>query len=443
MLVVEQLRHRPGGRSLVQMTSTERNWAGNVTFGAAEVVHPVSLAELQELMASRSKLRVLGSGHSFNPIAGTTGTLVCLDRLGAGVELDPGARRAWVPAGATYAMICPELDAAGWALRNLASVPHVTVAGACATGTHGSGRSNPGLAAAVDAIELVRVGGELETLSSSATDFSGSVVALGALGVVTRMRLELEPSYDVAQEVWLDVPLGGVLERLDQVLGAGHSVSLFTTWAEPTTLDQVWVKRRVSPGDPAATGTGEPLDDLLGGHRAPSPAHPVPGADPAHATAQLGLRGPWYERLPHFRADAVPSAGDELQSEWLVSAGMGAAALDRLAALAATLAPAVLACEVRAVAADEQWLSPTWRRDAVALHFTWRPDEDRVSQLLHVVEDALAPFDPRPHWGKLSAMEPAALARAYPRLADFRELAERVDPERVLSNPFVDYCLGR
>ncbi len=417
------------------------NWAGNVTFAAAELVRPSSVEQLQDLMSDRRRVRALGSGHSFNPIADTDGTLVSLENMPGEVEVDPAGRRAWVPAGATYGRICPELHAEGWALANLASVPHVTVAGACATGTHGSGRSNPGLAAAVSALELVRPGGELETVTSADADFAGSVVALGAVGIALRMQLELEPAYDVVQEVFLDVPLDAVLDDLEVVLGVGDSVSLFTNWATPETFGQVWVKRRVPVGEPTASTRS--LRDLVGGRPAPAAVHPVPGADPAAATDQLGVPGAWHERLPHFRADAVPSAGAELQSEWLVPAGLGADAVGRIAAIAPALAPLVLVSEVRAVAADEPWLSPAWQRDSVALHFTWRPDPDAVADLLPMVEETLSPFDPRPHWGKLAATGPDALRQAYPRLRDFRELADRVDPERVLSNPFVDRCLGR
>ena len=417
------------------------NWAGNVAFAAAEVLRPSSVAELQDLVSHRRHVRALGSGHSFSPIADTDGTLVSLDRMPGEVEVDPVSRRAWVPAGATYGRICPELHAGGWALANLASVPHVTVAGACATGTHGSGRSNPGLAAAVSALELVRPGGELETITAADVDFSGSVVALGAVGIALRVQLEVEPAYDVVQEVLLDVQLAAVLEHMERVLGAGDSVSLFTDWATPATIGQVWVKRRVPAGDPTA-GTSS-LCELIGGRPAHTAVHPVPGADPAATTGQLGVPGAWYERLPHFRADAVPSAGAELQSEWLVPAEAGADAVESLAAVAPQLAPLVLVSEVRTVAADGLWLSPAWQRDSVALHFTWRPDQEGVARVLPVVEETLAPFDPRPHWGKLATIGFDALQRAYPRLRDFRDLADRVDPERVLSNAFVDRCLGR
>jgi xylitol oxidase len=421
--------------------SKHQNWAGNVTFAAAEVARPTSVAELQDLVAHRRHVRALGSGHSFNRIADTDGTLISLDRIPGGIEVDSASRRAWVPAGATYARICPDLHAGGWALANLASVPHVTVAGACATGTHGSGRSNPGLAAAVSAVELVRPGGELETVTAADVDFSGSVVALGALGIALRVQLDVEPAYDVAQEVLLDVPLAAVLEHMETVLAAGDSVSLFTDWATPATIGQVWVKRRVPLGQPTADTAS--LCELVGGSPARSAVHPVPGADPTATTDQLGVPGAWYERLPHFRADAVPSAGAELQSEWLVPARAGAEAVERLAAIAPTLAPLVLVSEVRTVASDKLWLSPAWQRDSVALHFTWRPDGEAVARALPVVEETLAPFDPRPHWGKLAALDSDALQRAYPRLRDFADLADRVDPERVLSNAFVDRCLGR
>ncbi|HET9072836.1 MAG TPA: D-arabinono-1,4-lactone oxidase [Acidimicrobiales bacterium] len=435
------------------MTTGRANWAGNVRFAAAELAAPESVPELQELVAGRRRVHALGAGHSFTPVADTDGTLVSLHRLAGGVRLSEDARRAWVPAGATYARVAAELHARGWALHNLASVPHVTVAGACATGTHGSGPANPGLAAAVTALELVHADGTLATIRQGDDRFPAVVVGLGALGIVTAVELAVEPAYEVTQEVWLDVPLARVQARLADVLGAGDSVSLFTGWSTPDSIDQVWVKRRVAVGgDPRApsgagsgsgTGVAAEVGELAGGRRAGVAVHPVAGLDPAAATEQLGRPGPWHERLPHFRADAVPSAGAELQSEWLLPVAAGPDALDRLRALAGALATAAFVCEIRAVAADELWLSPAYRRETVAVHVTWRPDPPAAAEAIAAVEAALAPYDPRPHWGKLSGMEPAALAVAYPRLDDFRAVAEALDPERTFANRFVDRALRR
>jgi alditol oxidase len=411
--------------------SPETNWAGNVRFTPAAFAEPGSVAQLQALVSSARQVRVLGSGHSFSPIASTSGLQISLRRMVSPAEVDAQTRTAWVAGGASYAEIAAELDAAGWALANMASLPQITVAGACATATHGSGLANQCLAAAVTELELVTADGSLLALGPA--DLAGAVVSLGALGAVTRLRLAVEPRFEVAQQVWLGVSLAAAAERLIDVLALGYSVSLFTSWTVPDVVDQVWVKQRLGGPAPGEDETEAVLTGL-GGRLAARQLHPLPEGDVAATTPQLGRPGAWHERLPHFRPKAAPSgAGAELQSEWLVGRTDGAAALLRLRALAGRLAPAVSVCEIRAVAADDLWLSPAYQRDSVALHFTWRPLPALVAQLIPVVEEALAPFDPRPHWGKLF-VAPPRLARG----ADFRQLAARLDPQQCFANDFVN-----
>jgi alditol oxidase len=430
-------RHRPwqwdyagmhGSEGAESAAMTATNWAGNVQFSPSARAEPGSVAELQDLVASAHLVRVLGSGHSFSPLATTSGLQLSLRRLVSPAEVDSQTRTAWIAGGATYAEAAADLDAAGWAVANMASLPQVTVAGACATATHGSGLANRCLAAAVTEMELVTADGSLVTLGGA--DIAGAAVALGALGAVTRLRMAVESRFEVAQQVWLDVPLAGAAEDLGEVLALGYSVSLFTSWAVPDVLDQVWVKSRVGLPAPAED---EALLARLGGRPAAQQVHPIAGEDVSATTPQLSLPGVWYERLPHFLPQAAPSgAGAELQSEWLVERADGAAALMRLRALAERLAPAVRVCEVRAVAADNLWLSPAYERDSVALHFTWRPLPSLVAQLIPVVEEALAPFDPRPHWGKLFAAPPHPA-----HSSDFRQLAASLDPQQCFANDFV------
>lgn len=392
---------------------TLTNWAGNTAFTAARIHHPTSLDELRRLVADAPRVRALGSGHSFNDVADSPGELVRLDRMPHLVEIDSAAARVRVGAATTYARLATELHAAGFALANLASLPHISVAGSVATGTHGSGPGNQSLSAAVRALELVTADGSLVTLERGHDDFPGAVVALGALGVVTALTLDLVPAFELRQYVREDVPDDA---PLDEVMADGYSVSLFTDYR----ATRAWIKRRDElPGG-----------DWHGARPADGPRHPVPGMPAESCTAQLGVPGPWHERLPHFRPDAPPSsAGNELQSEWLLDRADGAAALRELRAAGDRIRPVLQISEVRTIAADDLWLSPSYGRDSVAFHFTWVKDPEAVLPVIKLVEDVLAPFGPRPHWGKLFSRRPAVPDR-------FRDLVRRYDPDGVFANAF-------
>jgi xylitol oxidase len=413
--------------------SRRTNWAGNVTYHARERVEPGSVAELQETVARAAaaggRVRAIGSRHSFSTVADTDGLHVSTRGLGLPAELEQGADGpvAVVPGGSTYAEVAPVLQQHGRALHNLGSLPHISVAGACATGTHGSGDHLGSLATAVVAVELVTAGGELVRLDSGHPDFAGAVVSLGALGVVTRLWLRTEPTYDVRQRVWEDLPADEVAEQLLAVLASGTSVSVFTDLADPDRVSSVWVKERLD-----RPGTLAPC--LASRAPATRELHPVPGVDPAAASPQQGVPGPWHERLPHFRASHLPSVGAELQSELFLPREAAPHLLPTLALISDVVAPALLVHEIRSAAADDLWLSPLRARDSVMAHFTWRPEPDLVEPALRAVEDALAPWGPRSHWGKITATpQLRAPAGAYD-MAAFEALRVRMDPEGVFRN---------
>jgi xylitol oxidase len=415
-----------------------RNWAGNYVYHARRLLEPRTLDELRETVRASRSFRVLGSRHSFNAIADTSGDHVSLARLPRVIEADAGTGRVTIDGAVRYGDLAPSLDHAGLALHNLGSLPHISVAGACATATHGSGDRLGCLSVAVTGVELVRADGELLALTRDANPdvFPGVAVSIGAMGVVTRLTLRAEPWYAVAQVVYDDLPAAAFRDGFDELTALGDSVSHFTTWRAEV-LDQLWIKRRVPDGGP---GPAFP-DAVLAARRATGPRHPVPGMDPAACTEQDGVPGPWHARLPHFRLDHTPSAGDELQSEYLVDRRHVVAAYDALDALRDRIAPLVFVTEIRTIAADDLWLSPASGRDSAAFHFTWRPRWPEVEALLPAIESALAPFDPRPHWGKLFTLPGEVVASRYPRLADARSLAARLDPEGKLRNPFVDRYL--
>jgi xylitol oxidase len=414
---------------------TLTNWAGNITFGAARVHRPGTLDELRSVVAASDRVRALGSGHSFSPVADTTADLVSVAGLPATVDISTDRTTATVAAGMRYGEVAVALQAQGLALHNLGSLPHISVAGAVATGTHGSGPTLGSLSTAVRGLDLVTATGALLRLARTDPRFPGAVVALGALGVVTAVTLAVQPTYDVAQTVYQDLPVRRLATDLDEILAAGYSVSLFTTWSRAV-VDQVWVKRRTD--DPQAALGATWLDARAATH----PLHPVPGMSAASCTEQLGVPGPWHERLPHFRLDHTPSSGAELQTEYLVPRRHAAAALDAVQAMAPQVAAVLQVSELRTVAADDLWLSMACEQDSLALHFTWVDDAAAVAPVVAELEQRLAPFGPRPHWGKVFSKPPAAVQPLYPRLADVVALRRKLDPDGVFGNAMVDEYLG-
>lgn len=413
------------------------NWAGNVTFSAKRTHQPTSVDQLRELVATSERIRVLGTGHSFNRIADTTGDLVSLAGLPPLVRIDPQRRQVTIGAGMRYGDLVTHLHAAGWALPNLASLPHISVAGACATGTHGSGDRNGNLATAVRALQMVTASGDLVTLDREADGdrFAGAVVALGALGVVTELTLDVVPAFDVRQYVYDDLPREQLEEHLDEIFASGYSVSLFTDWTGPR-INQVWRKCRAD--DPAAA---TPPTRWFGATLADEPRHPVPGMPTENCTVQLGVPGPWHARLPHFRLEFTPSHGEELQSEYVIDRRHARHALAALDEIAADISRVLQISEIRTIARDELWLSPNYHRDSVAFHFTWIADAEAVLPVVDAVERQLAPFAPRPHWGKLFGIPPETLAQRYERLADFRRLVRHYDPTGKFGNEMLDTYL--
>lgn len=401
----------------------ETNWAGNHAYSARRLHAPATIEELRDLVSRTRHARVLGSRHSFTGIADSD-ELVSLERLPRGLSIDRAAMTVTVSAAVRYGELARELDQQGLALANLASLSHISVAGAISTATHGSGDRNGNLATAVAALEIVTADGSLLHAARGDADFDGLVVGLGAVGAVTAVTLDVEPAYEVRQWVFENLGWEALFEHFDELTSSGYSVSAFTRWGDA--VDQVWIKTRGSePGQ------------LFDASRATVNRHPVPGADPVHCTPQLGERGPWHERLPHFRMGFTPSSGDEIQSEYIVARRDGVAAIQALRGLSAAIRPLIQVGEIRTVAADSLWMSPQYERDAVAIHFTWRPAADAVERVLGPIERTLAAFDARPHWGKVFVADAAEIGPRYPRRAAFRSLLERLDPRGVFRNDWL------
>jgi xylitol oxidase len=425
------------------VTAELRNWSGTYRFTARAVIDARTVDDVRRAVAAGGRVRAIGTRHSFNDLADNGATLVSVTAIPPDPVIDEAARTVTAGAGMSYGALAVWLQDRGWALGNLGSLPHISIAGATATGTHGSGSRNKILSAAIAGLDYVAADGELRHVSRADPDFDGMPVGLGAFGIVVRVTLDIEPAYLVRQDAYTALPWDRALAELDPIMSAAYSVSLFTDWSGPA-LRAAWVKRRVaSPGDAgpgdagpgdagpadggaADGGAGDTPDEFFGARREPGPVRFIDA--PADNLTVLGVPGPWAERLPHFRLDATPSNGDEIQSEYFVDRRHGAEALDAVRRRAGLITPLLLISEIRATAADRLWLSGSYGRETLAIHFTWRNAPDEVDAAVAAVEAALAPFAARPHWGKVSHVTAGEVAELYPRLGDARDLFERLDP---------------
>jgi alditol oxidase len=411
-----------------------RNWAGNLEYSTDRVHTSTSLEQVQEYVKTENKLKVLGTRHCFNNIADSKDAFLSLKPMDQVIAIDKTKRTVTVGAGMTYGQLCPYLDRKGFALHNLASLPHISVAGACTTATHGSGEKNGNLATAASGLEIVKADGNVVSLSRERAreTFNGAVVGLGALGVITKVTLDIQPTFMMRQYVYENLPLSELKDHFDAIESSGYSVSLFSDWQKQR-VNEVWIKSRVETGQ-----AFQATPDFFGAKLATRNLHPIAELSAENCTEQMGVPGPWYERLPHFRMGFTPSAGKELQSEYFVPRRHAIEAILTVERLRDQVSPSLLISEIRAVAADTLWMSPCYEQDCVTIHFTWKPDWPAVSKLLPVIEKELAPFDARPHWGKLFTISPAELKRIYKKMPDFVELTKRYDPQGKFRNEYLN-----
>lgn len=411
-----------------------KNWAGNIEYNTEELYSPESLEQAKNFIVKHEKLKVLGTRHCFNRIADSNSQFLSLKAMDKVVTLDPDAKTVTVESGITYGQLCPYLDSKGFALHNLASLPHISVAGACSTGTHGSGDKNGNLSTAVSALEFVTASGETVKLSrgENGDDFYGAVVGLGALGVITRLTLDIQLRFMMRQYVYEQLPLSELKEHFDAILSSAYSVSLFTDWQERR-VNEVWIKSRIEEGN-----SFEAPKEFFGAKAATRNLHPIAALSAENCTEQMGVPGPWYERLPHFKIGFTPSAGKELQSEYFVSRRHAVEAILAVERLHDQVSPHLLISEIRSIAADNLWMSPCYKEPRVTIHFTWKPDWPAVSKLLPLIEKQLSPFDVRPHWGKLFTISPEKLRSAYQKLPEFVQLCSRYDPKGKFRNDFLN-----
>ncbi|MBT9331218.1 FAD-binding protein [Paracidobacterium acidisoli] len=408
------------------------NWSGNLTYHARSLDLPSGIEELQREIKGGGPVKALGARHSFNTIADTTGDQISLQHFDQ-MSLDENTHTVTVGGGVRYGQLAPWLDAKGYALHNLASLPHVTVAGACATATHGSGNHNGNLSTAVAGLEMVTGTGEVVHLSAEKDGdrFHGVVVGLGALGIATRVTLRMQTRFLMSQVVYQNMPFSVLEHHLDEIFASGYSVSLFTDWQNHRAT-QVWIKSRLTGDTPLHSAP-----EFHGATLAKQNLHPVTGHSAESCTEQMGVPGPWYERMPHFKMNFTPSSGQELQTEYFVPRERGYEAILAVEKLRDEITPHLFVSELRTIDADNLWMSPCYHRPSMTLHFTWKPEWPAVKQILPKIEAALAPFAFRPHWAKMFTVAPATIHAQYERLADFRNLVKEYDPQRRFANDFL------
>jgi alditol oxidase len=416
-----------------QAPEARTNWAGNYTYSTRNLDVANTVEDVKHSVGAHAHLKALGARHSFNNIADSREEQISLKHFDQ-IELDAKAKTVTVGAGVTYGQLAPYIDSRGFAVHNLASLPHISVVGACATATHGSGSRNGNLSTAVRAMEIVTADGEVETLSRErlGDQFPGTVVGLGALGVITKITLEVQPKFQMTQMVYENLPFDQLEHHLEDIFASGYSVSVFSDWQNHRAT-QVWVKRRVDPGSSVDIHA-----DFYGAKAATQNLHPLAGHSAENCTEQMGVPGPWYERLPHFRMNFTPSSGAELQSEYFVPRDKGYAAILAVEQLRDQITPHLFISEFRTIAADDLWISPCYQRPSMTLHFTWKPEWPAVEKVLPLIEEKLAPFDARPHWGKLFTMQPSALRSRYAKMQSYQSLLTKFDPKGKFRNEFID-----
>jgi xylitol oxidase len=411
-----------------------KNWSGNLEYGTERLYSANSLEEVRAFVPKQAKLKVLGTRHCFNTIANSTDQFLSVRPMAKIAAFDDKARTVTVEGGMSYGQLCPDLDSKGFALHNLASLPHISIAGACTTATHGSGDKNGNLATAVSALELVTASGDVVRLSrrDDGDTFRGAVVGLGALGVITKVTLDVQPTFQVRQYVYENLPLKQWTDNFEAIESSAYSVSLFTDWTQPR-FNEVWLKERVEEGKAPYVP-----EEFYGAKRATRNLHPIAELSAENCTEQMGVPGPWYERLPHFKMGFTPSAGKELQSEYFVPRPNAVEAVLAVERLHEKISPHLLISEIRTIAADDLWMSPCYKQPCVTIHFTWKQDWPAVRKLLPVIERNLAPFGARPHWGKLFTIPPAQLHTHYEKLPNFVALCKKFDPQGKFRNEFLN-----
>lgn len=408
-----------------------KNWSRNVEFQDLAYLQPSSLQELQEVIRENERIRVRGTAHCFNQIADTSAVSVNLSHMPEVIEIDGRVPSVTVSAGMTFGQLAPRLNQEGWALSNLASLPHISIAGSVATGTHGSGITNQNLANQILSLHVVLEDGTLKKISKGEELFDPLVVGLGLGVVVYKYEMKIEKTFNIRQVIYEEISRIELQRDFDSIMSSAYSVSYFTDWSN-LGRGNLWCKFRASEIIP---------DSIAGSKKANQKYHPIPSFNPEACTDQLEIPGPWHERLPHFKLEFTPSAGDEIQSEFFLDIKDASDAISALEKIASEIYPLLWISEIRTIAADNLWLSGSYHRTTAAIHFTWKRS-DAIYPLIKKIETLLSQFAYRPHWGKAFFARPDYLKRVFPQVDEFKKVIMGLDPSQKFSNSFTRDKLG-
>lgn len=433
------------------MTASWSNWAGNVTATPARIVEPRSVEDVVEAVkegAGRGeRVRVVGAGHSFTPLVATDGTLLRLTHLSGVLEVDRERRRVRVAAGTPLHVLNPLLDALGLALPNLGDIDRQGVAGAVATGTHGTGVRHQGIAAAVTGLTLVLADGSVVTVDDDHDPelFRAATVGLGAFGVVVEVELQCVPAFRLRA---LETPgrLGEVLDGYETMVADYDHVDVH--WFPHT--DRVLLKRnsRVDDDDPGRPQPRwrERLDDDLLSNKLYEVLNRAAAARPSIVPRlnQVSARVLGAKEYTDISWRVFCTARDVRfrESEYAVPRASLPAVLGELRAWIDGHDVALpIPVEVRSTGADDVWLSTAYERENayVAVHQYHRMDDGGVFAAFEAI---VREHDGRPHWGKLHTPGAEDLGRLYPRFGDVQRVRDRVDPERLFANAHLTHVLG-
>ncbi|KAI1700234.1 d-arabinono-1,4-lactone oxidase domain-containing protein [Ditylenchus destructor] len=356
------------------------NWGNNFRFSTQNIQYPTSVEEVQQIVRNANKLRVVGTRHSFSKIADSPNTMLSTLALKNIIGFDPTVPSITVQAGITYTDLNPFLP--------------------------NYGPNDP----------------ELKAIA----------VGLGAFGVITQVELEVEPTFNLTNYVFVNMPEQDIYDHFDEIENLGYSVQLFTDFSTPGVWDQVWVWVRSDENSNVGN-----MQNLYGATRTHEQVTAIEALPPTYLMEQ-GKEQPWYYGLVDYHLGLSGFDGAEIQSEYFMPYENAIPAIQAVSNFSDLIAPRVYTMLIRTIKGDDLWMSESFNETTVAIHFTWKPNMTAVMEVLPQIEQALLPYGARPHWGKVFAQGPETYLHRYPKLNQWKQLAETLDPTHKFRNKFLE-----